>query len=82
MARRSSTLLSGQVDLNFESPPNVLQHVRAGKLHLLAITSDKRSPLLPDVPTMAEAGVNNAEMLQWFAVLGPAGLPDPRSRRS
>lgn len=68
-------LLSGQVDLNFESPPNVLQHAKAGKLRVLAITSDKRSPLLPDVPTMAEAGVNNAEMLQWFAVLGPAGMP-------
>lgn len=68
-------LLSGQVDLNFESPPNVLPHVQAGKLRALAITSDKRSPLLPDVPTLAEAGVPNAEMLQWFAVLGPAGMP-------
>jgi len=68
-------LLSGQVELNFESPPNVLQHAQAGKLRLLAITSDKRSPLMPDVPTMAEAGVRNAEMLQWFALLGPAGLP-------
>lgn len=68
-------LLSGQVELNFESPPNVLTHARAGKLRLLAITSAKRSPLLPDVPTMAEAGVRNAEMLQWFAVMGPKGLP-------
>ena len=68
-------LLSGQVDLNFESPPNVLPHSQAGKLRVLAITSNKRSPLLPDVPTLAEAGVPNAEMLQWFAVLGPAGLP-------
>ena len=68
-------LLSGQVELNFESPPNVLAHARAGKLRILAITSDKRSPLLPDVPTLAEAGVPNAEMLQWFAVMGPAKLP-------
>jgi len=68
-------LLSGQVQLNFESPPNVLAHAQAGKLRVLAITSDKRSPLLPDVPTLAEAGVPNAEMLQWFAVLGPAQLP-------
>ena len=68
-------LLSGQVELNFESPPNVLSHVQAGKLRVLAITSNKRSPLLPDVPTLAEAGVPNAEMLQWFAVLGPAKLP-------
>jgi tripartite-type tricarboxylate transporter receptor subunit TctC len=74
-------LLSGQVDLNFESPPNVLTHAKAGKLRLLAITSEKRSPLLPDVPTMAEAGVKNAEMLQWFAVMGPAKMPADITRR-
>ena len=74
-------LLSGQVDLNFESPPNVLPHVQAGKLRVLAITSGKRSPLLPAVPTLAEAGVPNAEMLQWFAVLGPARMPPEITRR-
>ena len=74
-------LLSGQVDLNFESPPNVMTHAKAGKLRLLAITSDKRSPLLPDVPTMAEAGVRNAEMLQWFAVMGPAKMPADITKR-
>ena len=74
-------LLSGNVDLNFESPPNVLPHLKAGKLRALAITSDKRSPLLPDVPTLAEAGVPNAEMLQWFAVLGPAAMPAPVVQR-
>ena len=74
-------LLSGQVELNFESPPNVMSHAKAGKLRLLAITSDKRSPLLPDVPTLAEAGVPNAEMLQWFAVLGPAKLPPEITRK-
>lgn len=68
-------LLSGQVDLNFESPPNVMTHAKAGKLRLLAVTGAKRSPILPEVPTMAEAGVKNAEMLQWFAVMGPAKLP-------
>jgi tripartite-type tricarboxylate transporter receptor subunit TctC len=74
-------LLSGQVELNFESPPNVMSHAKAGKLRLLAITSNKRSPLMPDVPTMAEAGVKNAEMLQWFAVMGPAKLPADITRR-
>jgi tripartite-type tricarboxylate transporter receptor subunit TctC len=74
-------LLSGQVELNFESPPNVMAHARAGKLRLLAITSDKRSPLLHEVPTMAEAGVKNAEMLQWFAVMGPAKMPADVTRR-
>lgn len=68
-------LLAGNIDLNFESPPNVLPHLQTGKLRALAITSEKRSPLLPAVPTLAEAGIANAEMLQWFAVLGPAGLP-------
>jgi tripartite-type tricarboxylate transporter receptor subunit TctC len=70
-------LLAGTVDLNFESPPNVLQHLQTGKLRALAITNAKRSPLLPEVPTLAEAGVPDAEMLQWFALLGPAGLPQP-----
>ena len=74
-------LLSGQVNLNFESPPNVLPHYQAGKLRVLAITSEKRSPLMPNVPTLAEAGVPNAEMLQWFAVLGPAKLPADITRR-
>jgi tripartite-type tricarboxylate transporter receptor subunit TctC len=74
-------LLSGQVELNFESPPNVMTHARAGKLRLLAITSNKRSPLLPEVPTMAEAGVKNAEMLQWFAVMGPAKMPAEITKR-
>jgi tripartite-type tricarboxylate transporter receptor subunit TctC len=74
-------LLSGQVELNFESPPNVMTHAKAGKLRLLAITSTKRSPLLPDVPTMAEAGVKNAEMLQWFAIMGPAKMPADITRR-
>ena len=74
-------LLSGQVELNFESPPNVMTHAKAGKLRLLAITSNKRSPILPDVPTMAEAGVMHAEMLQWFALMGPAKLPTDITRK-
>lgn len=74
-------LLAGNIDLNFESPPNVLPHLQSGKLRALAITSEKRSPLLPAVPTLAEAGIANAEMLQWFAVLGPAGLPRPVVQR-
>lgn len=74
-------LLSGNVGLNFESPPNVLPHLQSGKLRALAITSEKRSPLLPSVPTLAEAGVPHAEMLQWFALLGPANLPRPIVQR-
>jgi len=68
-------LLSGQVDLNFESPPNTLQHIAVGKLKALGITSTKRSPLLPNVPTIAEQGVPGYEMGQWFGVFAPAGMP-------
>jgi tripartite-type tricarboxylate transporter receptor subunit TctC len=70
-------LLSGQVELNFESPPNTLQHIKAGKLKTLGITSAKRSPLLPDVPTIAEQGVAGYEIIQWFGMFGPPGLPKP-----
>jgi len=61
--------------MNFESPPNILELVTAGKLRALAITSTERSPLLKDVPTTSEAGVKGAEISQWFAVLGPANMP-------
>ena len=70
-------LLSGQVELNFESPPNTLQHIKAGKLKTLGITSAKRSTLLPDVPTIAEQGLAGYEIIQWFAVFGPPGMPKP-----
>jgi tripartite-type tricarboxylate transporter receptor subunit TctC len=68
-------LLSGQVELNFESPPNTLQHIKAGKLKTLGITSAQRSPLLPDVPTIAEQGLPGYEIIQWFGVFGPPGMP-------
>lgn len=68
-------LLSGQVDLNFESPPNILPHVKAGKLKALAITSLTRSPLFPNVPTLNESGLPKFEMSQWFALMGPANMP-------
>jgi len=68
-------LLSGNVDINFDSPPPTLQFIRAGKLKALGITSATRSPLLPDVPTMAEAGVPGFEFTQWFGIVGPAKLP-------
>jgi tripartite-type tricarboxylate transporter receptor subunit TctC len=70
-------LLAGRVEMNFDSPPNVLPMIRAGKLRAIAITSLKRSPLLPEVPTMDEAGLPKFEMNQWFGVMGPARLPRP-----
>ncbi|MGC3984546.1 MAG: tripartite tricarboxylate transporter substrate binding protein [Pseudorhodoferax sp.] len=76
-AQALNDLLSGQVDINFDSPPPTLQFIKSGKLRALAITSAQRSPLLPDVPTMAEAGLPSVEFTQWFGVVGPAGLPAP-----
>jgi len=76
-----SDLLGGQVDASFPNINAVVQHVQAGKLRALAITSEKRSPLLPDVPTLAEAGVKGVDVYSWQAVVAPKGLPaDVRSK--
>ena len=68
-------LLSGQVMMMFDNIPSALPHVRAGKLKALATTGAKRDPLLPDVPTMAEAGVAGYESGVWFGLAAPAGTP-------
>jgi len=70
-----SDLLGGQVDASFQNVNAVLQHIKAGKLRPLAVTGAKRSPVLPDVPTMTEAGVKNVDVYSWQAVVGPKGLP-------
>jgi len=70
-------LLAGQIDLLFAPAQAVLPHVKAGKLKALAVTSGSRSKLLPDVPTMQEAGVQGFEFTQWLAILAPAGTPQP-----
>jgi len=68
-------LLGGQVDASFQNINAVVQHVKAGKLRAFAITSQTRSKLLPDVPTMGEVGVANVVVYSWQAVLAPKGLP-------
>jgi tripartite-type tricarboxylate transporter receptor subunit TctC len=70
-------LLGGQVDLNFDTLPGVIGQIQAGKLRPLAVTSAERSPRLPDVPTLAEAGVKGVDVVQWYAVLAPGKLPAP-----
>lgn len=70
-----SDLLGGQVDFSFQNVNAVLAHIRAGKLHAIAVTGDKRSPVLPDVPTLAEAGVKDAQVYSWQGMAAPKGLP-------
>nr|WP_316640129.1 tripartite tricarboxylate transporter substrate binding protein [uncultured Roseateles sp.] len=70
-----SDLLGGQVDASFQNVNAVLQHIKGGKLRALAVTGEKRSPVLPEVPTMAEAGVKNVDVYSWQAVVAPKGLP-------
>jgi tripartite-type tricarboxylate transporter receptor subunit TctC len=69
--------LGGQVGIMFASVPSVLQHVRAGKLIALGVTSSHRSSVLPEVPTIAEAGVPGYELVSWFGIVVPAGTPAP-----
>ena len=68
-------LLGGQVDASFQNINAVLQHINAGKLRALAVTSVKRSPVLPQVPTMKDAGVNGTDVASWQAMVAPKGLP-------
>ena len=67
--------LGGQVDLSFPTVAAALPHVKAGTLRALAVTSTERFALLPDVPTLREAGVKDFQFAQWLALLAPAGTP-------
>jgi len=68
-------LLAGEVGVSFAGVPNVLGNVRGGRLKALAVTTPKRWVELPDVPTMAEAGVPGYEATLWLSISGPAGMP-------
>lgn len=68
-------LLSGQVKVSFAGIPNVLNHVRSGRLRALAVSTPQRWPDLPDTPTVAEAGVAGYEATLWLCVLAPAKTP-------
>jgi tripartite-type tricarboxylate transporter receptor subunit TctC len=68
-------VLSGQVQVFMTTPPSVMQHIQAGKLKGLAVTSKTRHPGLPQVPTTAEAGLAGFELEAWVAVFAPAGTP-------
>jgi tripartite-type tricarboxylate transporter receptor subunit TctC len=70
-------LLGGQIPIMFDSVPGVLQHIKAGKLRALAVTSLTRSSALPDVPTLDEAGVKGFEATAWFGLYAPGNM-DPK----
>jgi tripartite-type tricarboxylate transporter receptor subunit TctC len=68
-------LLGGTMDLMFDNLPSAMPHIKAGKLKALGVTSAQRSAALPDVPTIAEAGVKGFDASSWFGLLAPAGTP-------
>jgi tripartite-type tricarboxylate transporter receptor subunit TctC len=70
-------MLGGNVDLLFAPLPEALPHLKSGKLSALALMSDKRSPLIAEVPTMAEAGIPDMVMQTWIGLLAPARTPRP-----
>ncbi len=72
-------LLGGQIPMMFDSVPGVLQHIQSGKLLALGVTSLKRSPALPNVPTIDEAGLKGFEATAWFGLYAP-GRMDPKLR--
>lgn len=68
-------LVSGQVQMMFPNVPSVLSQVKAGRLRALAVTTEKRSPLFPELPTVAESGIPGFEVNQWSGLLAAAGTP-------
>ena len=68
-------LIGGTMDLMFDNMPSALPQIKAGKLRALAVTSAQRSAALPELPTLAEAGVKGYEASSWFGLLAPAGTP-------
>ena len=73
----ATDLLGGQISMSFDTITPVLPHIKAGKLRALAVTTAKRSPALPDVPTLDEAGLKGFNLGTWFGVLAPTGTPAP-----
>lgn len=71
-----SALMAGEVQAMFESLPGPLPHLEAGKVRALAVTGQRRLPILPGVPTFQEQGVADPDVSSWWGLVGPAGLPE------
>jgi tripartite-type tricarboxylate transporter receptor subunit TctC len=70
-------LLGGHISMYFATTPSVMPHVRSGKLRALGVTTAKRSPSVPDVPTIEESGLTGFEQSAWHGLFAPAGTPEP-----
>lgn len=70
-----SDLLGGHIPMMFDSTIAIMPHIKSGKVKAIAVTSAQRSPLMPDVPTFAEAGVSGIESYAWYGLFAPAGTP-------
>jgi tripartite-type tricarboxylate transporter receptor subunit TctC len=70
-------LVAGRLDISVSSITSPMGHIKAGRIHPLAVTGKERSPLLPNVPTFAEAGFPKYDMPIWFGFIAPAGVPQP-----
>jgi tripartite-type tricarboxylate transporter receptor subunit TctC len=72
-----TALLAGEIDALFDNVPNVVQHIKAGKMKVIGVSGAQRSVLLPDAPTVAESGVPGFEVNVWFGMQVPAATPRP-----
>jgi tripartite-type tricarboxylate transporter receptor subunit TctC len=68
-------LISGEVQAGFNTAPVAVPHIKSGRMRALAVTSAKRNPALPDVPTVAESGVAGYDMINWYGAVMPTGTP-------
>jgi tripartite-type tricarboxylate transporter receptor subunit TctC len=75
-AKANIDVMGGQIDMQFDSMPGASALIKDGRLRPLAVSSAKRSPVLPDVPTVAEAGVPGFEAESWLGLAAPRGTPD------
>jgi tripartite-type tricarboxylate transporter receptor subunit TctC len=73
-----SDLVAGNIQMSFVNIPTVMGHVRSGAVRILAVQDQKRSPLLPNVPTTGESGFPQFQMVSWFGLFAPKGTPGPR----